>query len=40
MDELTNFREVVKGYSALTPAQLNSLIINKNLIEICHDQKI
>ncbi len=38
-DELMSFRVVAKAYSSLTAAQLSTLIIAKNLIEICHDHE-
>ena len=36
-DELAGFRMLAKGYAALTPAQLNRLLTDKYLTEICND---
>ena len=38
-DELAGFRMLAKGYAALTPAQLNRLLTDKDLTEICHDHQ-
>ena len=36
-DELAGFRLLAKRYAAMTSAQLNRLLTDKDLLEICHD---
>jgi hypothetical protein len=38
-DELLAFRLLAKSYAGLTEHQLGQLLINKDLLEICHDEK-
>ena len=38
-DELLAFRLLAKSYAGLTEHQLGQLLINKDLSEICHDEK-
>jgi hypothetical protein len=38
-DELVAFRLLAKSYAGLTEHQLGQLLINKDLLEICHDEK-
>jgi len=38
-DELAAFRRLAKSYAGLTGHQLGQLLINKDLLEICHDEK-
>jgi len=38
-DELAAFRLLAKSYAGLTGHQLGQLLINKDLLEICHDEK-
>ena len=38
-DELAAFRLLAKSYAGLTEHQLGQLLINKDLLEICHDEK-
>jgi hypothetical protein len=38
-DELVAFRLLAKSYAGLTGHQLGQLLINKDLLEICHDEK-
>ena len=38
-DELAAFRLLAKSYAGLTGHQLGQLLINKDLLEICHDKK-
>lgn len=35
-DELADFRVLAKSYAALSEQQLESLLRNKSLVEICH----
>lgn len=37
--ELLAFRLLAKSYAGLTAHQLGQLLINKDLLEICHDDK-
>ena len=37
--ELLAFRLLAKSYAGLTAHQLDQLLINKDLLEICHDDK-
>ena len=37
--ELLVFRLLAKSYAGLTAHQLGQLLINKDLLEICHDDK-
>ena len=36
-DELNDFRILAKGYAALNDQQINQLIADRDLMEICHD---
>lgn len=36
-DELVNFRALAKGYAGLTHGQLEQLLRDKDMMEICHD---
>jgi hypothetical protein len=36
-DELVQFRLLAKSYATLSDAQLEQLIVNRELMEICHD---
>jgi hypothetical protein len=38
-DELVAFRLLAKSYAGLTEHQLGQLLINKDLLEICHEEK-
>ena len=38
-DELRAFRKLAKAYAGLTEKQLDLLLKDKDLIEICHDDK-
>jgi len=38
-DELVEFRKLAKIYAGLTEKQLDQLLKDKDLIEICHDDK-
>ncbi len=38
-DELVEFRKLAKIYSGLTEKQFDQLLKDKDLIEICHDDK-
>ena len=38
-DELVAFRLLAKSYAGLTEHQLGQLLINKDLLEICRDEK-
>lgn len=36
-DELVSFRALAKGYAGLTDGQIEQLLRDKDLMEICHD---
>ena len=36
-DELADFRALAKVYAGLTEAQIEQLLTNQDLMEICHD---
>lgn len=38
-DELTAFRSLAKAYAGLTDVQITALVIGKDIVEICHDDK-
>ncbi len=38
-DELADFRILAKAYSGLTEKQIEQLLRDKALVEICHEQK-
>ena len=38
-DELMEFRRLAKAYAALTDAQLKRMVNDRDLLEICHDDK-
>ena len=38
-DELLAFRLLAKSYDGLSEHQLGQLLINKDLLEICHEEK-
>ncbi|ERK06730.1 hypothetical protein L580_2404 [Serratia fonticola AU-P3(3)] len=37
--ELAGFRELAKYYAVLADEKIMALLINKELVEICHDRK-
>jgi hypothetical protein len=38
-DELLAFRLLANSYAGLTQLQVNQLLLNKDFVEICHDNK-
>ena len=38
-DELAGFRDLTKFYANLSEAQMESLLKDKDLVEICHDNQ-
>ncbi len=38
-DELLAFRLLANSYAGLTVLQVNQLLLNKDFVEICHDNK-